>query len=1146
MDVRILGTLEASDCERSIDLGLRQARTLFAVLALQPGSPVRTATLAEALWPGGPPQKWDAAVQSHVSRLRRALEPDRPPRSPSTRLLTQGEAYVLNLEDDELDARRFERLAASGRGALGRGEYERAAELLSCALEEWRGPVLADFRDPGILGAEVNRLEELRLLTMEDRAEAAIALGRHGRAVSDLEVLVEEYPLRERCWELLLMSLYRSGRQSEALRRYQEVRTLLVEELGIEPGPALAQVEAAILRHDAGLVPAVSGTTAAAAVEVAPPAWLQAPADQFVGRTAELAAVQESFERTCAGERRLALVVGEPGIGKTRLLREACRHLGAAGAVVLGGRCVEEPLHVLEPFADAVGKLALAQADRLAREAPTETAALAALVPELARRAPDLAPADSEAQRYLLFRAVSGLVDSRSLGGPAVVVLDDLHWAAPASLQLLVHLLGDDDRGALLVLATARDTERNDQLAAVAADLQRERRFDRIPLAGLSAPEVTALAEARGADTSRANYYETAEGNPFYVEELVRHVAESGGELGAGKLPDSVRDTIARRVLRLPGEVRRVLGIAAVAAREFRLDVVARAAQMGLDEADDALQVAASAGIVWEHTSRPGVYGFSHALIQAVLRDGLGAARRARVHRRFGDALVELDGDRSEVARHLLAAAADGSDVVPGVEAALAAGQAALERYTYDDAVAILRAAWVALEHSRERGSVLVCRVALALAAALRRCGAYEERQPLVEQAWGQACRLGDPELRADVIIEGCAGIMFPAEPWPSRAESTIAELGETCAHRIHLTALLCYMRSGEPGDRARPLAEWALARTAQLAPRGRCAVIEYCLPVVAASSPVERVVDLARAALAAARAEGSVFELIEALSVLRRAHLSAGDLGASDAIAREYEALVRAVGTPRYMAGVEQRRAMRSLLAGRFTEAEAHAAEAISLQPIPEFIEGWAVQIFAARFEQGRLDEVRPAVEAWARQGERPAWVVGYAALLAETGESDEAAEVLGPLARAGFETVPRDELYFLSLAAAATAVVVTGDRDAAGVLYGLLSPHASRVIVAGEGVLCWGSVQRFLGPLGSVLGDAARAAMHFEAAMSVHERLGARPFLARDRLAYASLLQESGGDGVRIEELARTGLALASELGTRGVMERYGELTP
>ena len=287
MDVRILGALEAHLDGAPIDLGVRRDRLCFAVLALHAGSAVRTEQLAEALWPAGPPARWESALQSHISRLRNVLEPGRAPRTPSQRIETLGDSYVLHLADDELDARRFERSAADGRAALARGEHEQAAHALRSALDEWRGPILVDVADAGLLSPSVHRLDELRLVTSEECAEAELALGEHARVVSDLEALVREYPLRERLWELLLLALYRSGRQADALRRFQEVRAILVGELGIEPGPSLRALETAILQHESSLTPSidvVTVPTGGRADEVALPSWLRPLDDVFVGR----------------------------------------------------------------------------------------------------------------------------------------------------------------------------------------------------------------------------------------------------------------------------------------------------------------------------------------------------------------------------------------------------------------------------------------------------------------------------------------------------------------------------------------------------------------------------------------------------------------------------------------------------------------------------------------------------------------------------------------------------------------------------------------------------------------------------------------------------------------------------------------------
>jgi DNA-binding SARP family transcriptional activator len=1144
LDVRILGALDARIDGQPVDLGVRKARHCFALLAVYANQPVSTARLAEGIWPEGPPPRWESALQSHVSRLRNALEPGRAPRAPSTRLETRGDAYVLHLGDDELDARRFERAAADGRAALARGEHQRASHLLGTALDEWRGPMLADIRETLELAPEVGRLEELRLVTTEEHAEAQLALGMHAAVVAELEGFVRAHPLRERAWELLLLALYRSGRQADALRRYQEVRATLVTELGIEPGPALRDLEGSILRQEVDMddAPPKRPANAGNLVPIPLPPWLQPTGDAFVGRRAELTRLVRAPDDGRDHLRHLVVVEGEPGIGKTRLVREACGELERAGLLVLGGRCSEDPLHVLQPFAEAVGRLAAVRGDGMARAAPSDVGALASLVPELSAHNAPLPAVDADAHRYMLFRAMSALLDPDVAGARVVLVLDDLQWAPAATLQLLAHLLRDDEHGNLLVIATVRDTEPHDELQALTADLQRERRVDRIRLEGLAADDVSRLVEARGIEAHADAIFARTEGNPFYVEELVRHLDESGGALETEAVPESVRDTIARRLLRLSDQARRLLGIAAVIGQQFSLGTLALAAGVDVDEADDALAGSVRAGVVHERTGQVGAYEFSHALIQTVLREGLGAAREARVHRRIGDALAEHGGDNAEVARHLLAAARDGSDPAPGVKVAMLAAGEAVERYTYDDAIKLLHAADATLTASSASDPALACAVEIALAVALRNAGIYPERDPLLERAWQHAHDADDAELLADVIIEGCASAGYPSDAWLARIEEIRDRLPEDSRGRLMLTAVYCHVLSLRPGDTARQLAEWSLARSAAFGPIERNIVLMHVTQVLGASSPIERIVDIARGAVDAAREAGKSAEVAVALSMLRLQYLAAGDLTRSDEVARQYETLVQTVRIPRYMAGVEQRRAMRALLAGRFAEAEAHCNEAYALQPTEEYFEGLAVQLFAICYEQGRLEEIRPAVEAWAAEFERPAWTIGYASLLAEAGQLDDARAALAPILEAGLDkVVPPDDLYFLCIAVVASTLVQLGEPRYAADLYDLLAPHASRVIVTAQGALCWGSIHRFLGPLCALMSHPDRAAVHFEAAMAVHERLGARPFLARDRLAFATMIRDTGGDSARIEHLERTGLALARELGMRTLTARY-----
>jgi DNA-binding SARP family transcriptional activator len=245
MEFRVLGPLEAHEGDQQVALGGAKQRALLAVLLLNANRVVSTDRLIDDLWGERPPATAAHSIQVYVSELRKALGRDR--------LTTQKPGYLLRVEQMELDLDRFERLLTEGRTALADGNPEAAARTLRAALDLWRGPALAEFEFEAFAQPAISRLEELRLAADEDRIEAELALGRHADVVGELESLVEEHPLRERTRGQLMLSLYRSGRQAEALTSYQDARRALVDELGIDPSPALQQLQKRILNQDAGL-----------------------------------------------------------------------------------------------------------------------------------------------------------------------------------------------------------------------------------------------------------------------------------------------------------------------------------------------------------------------------------------------------------------------------------------------------------------------------------------------------------------------------------------------------------------------------------------------------------------------------------------------------------------------------------------------------------------------------------------------------------------------------------------------------------------------------------------------------------------------------------------------------------------------------
>jgi DNA-binding SARP family transcriptional activator len=1156
---------------RESALPARQGRLALAYVALQHPRPVTRDGLIAALWGDDAPMARGQGLAVVLSRLRRALGPDV--------LVTAGDATVALCAGTHVDLADAERQLADMLGAKERSDWVTvllAAQRL-VALDDRR--LLPGYDAPWLDEAR-RRLEDVALQAYEAMAEGGVALG--GAELSAAEqaanALVERAPFRE-SGHLLLMQVWEAkGDVAAALGIYDRLCELLRDELGVPPGPRVQAHVDELRRHGLhhGGAPQPLRSAPAAAARDAPERSFFATRSRamFVGRRHELRSLERYFRESAGGQRQLVLVEGEPGIGKTRLAIQFAELCEAQGAVTLYGRCDAESLIPYQPFGEALRRYtARASPERLATWLDAHGGELAKVIPGMVTPTVESAPigAESEgADRYRVFEAVSQILTDIARTQPVVLVLDDLHWADKATLLMLRQIFRSAQPAPLLVVGCYRDTERPELLADTLVALRREHFFERVSLGGLDEPDAEALIEDVGrrqlAPRLNRVLWEETRGNPFFLEEMLRHVERDGASAQEDeapwsvdrRLPEGIREVIERRLAGLSEQANRVLAVAAVIGREFPLKLLENVARVEQEAFDAILLDAVATQVVIE---LPGSRSsFTHSLIRQTLYEGLTETRRARVHLSVAEALEQFAGDQgepplAELAYHFFRAPPP-QGAAKAVEYAERAASHASALLAHEEAVRLCQMALQALHHvgddPRRRYRLL-----MRLGDAQTKANEARDARASYRRAGEIARALGRPEDLG----------------WAALGYGTIGQMAGGVVDRVVVELLeeaLAQVSEDDSVVRARLLARLAteLSFSGQL---GRRAALSA--EAVEIATRLDHVGALGHALVArhwslwgpenVAERLGAANDLLELAERSGDQHLAIqghqwrmidlleiGDIGEVDIEIAAYARLVAERQQLHRVWYVHLLKAMRMLLAGDFAGVQSVSAEALRLGlPFHDTnaMQGHALQMVALGRELGGLEEIEEVVRTHVERFPAiPGWRCVLLHLQVELGRLDEARRGLDELAGEGFRDLPYDGIWLGAVALLAEAAAALGDAGTAHTLYGLLLPFAERNVAIGWASTCAGSASRHLGLLACAMARRDDAARHFEAAIAMNEHMGAHPWVARTQVEYAQMLLRNPDLSTqeRAAKLLETGLAEARRLGMRRLIAQGSRL--
>jgi DNA-binding SARP family transcriptional activator len=1091
--INIFGAVAIEGRNGVVDADLlagQRARAAFAYLVVHRARPVSREGLAEAIWPGETPPTWASAVRSALTRVRAVLRAAGVPEA----LETDGTMVRLRLPDDvevdiELAGIAVRAAEAQLDDAASTTDVLQAARFAVGVLD---APLLPDLDREWV--DELRRAMYLLLLrAFEALATTAMTVGELGEAIEASERAIAFEPLRESAYRCLMLAHRRAGRRGEALRVYERIRLQLADELGVSPSPETQAVYLALLDVPEWVAPKVASqgtTTLPAALELRD----ELP---FVGRARELDALR-AWWTTTTQRPGLAIIRGEPGIGKSRLARELARLAHRDGAQVVYAR-FDEGHSVFQPFLQLLSNV------------PTGTALITQLEGTASVRS--IANARDEPDRELLLEEIAACLGAKGAHTRLLAVFDDVQWAGPAGVDLIRRLLRRE--ADIDVVVTVRDSGApiDDPFAALVYEAIGDGQLCTVELSGLEMSAIGELLMALGGgqddESSQrlaADFLEQSAGNPLFVGEMISYLLNAGeiavddagrwsGSIAGAPGAPGVQGVVMARIGALGNGALDVLAAAAVIGQAFELTVLGDCVDGGLTRAVDVVDEAIRAHLVRSLPDQPGWCRFVHSVVHSTLLRSLTAPRRMALHLRAGRALeanptiVRSD----ELARHFVEAAPLG-EIERAVRHTADAAATAIRVMAYEDAITLVSRALALPIDERARAELLV----LSAEAGNQAGDSVEAHQAFLD-AVALARQVGDAVLFARAALGATRGFRGGSEWMPEAERRALAvEALEVVPEsevelRVRFLGQLALWTPGRTerhslahqamtlaGAHARPavaIAAYGASRIEFWHPLQACERLAFADRVSAAAR------SLGDRHLAASVGFDSLGDLLQ-LGELDAVRRTLSDLDGDDAVKVSRRLRWR-------------RRLWDAVLAmvdGRVDDAESSAAAALAewgAEPHVDGLQAYGNQLAAIRFLRGQATEIVGPMATWV--DENPG-VPGFRAVLSwvlcEVGRFDEARAHVDALVADGLSGIPHDNTFPITMLAIAQSCAALRDTRLAAELYTAAGPLAGQLVFLPGPSVFMGPADHARGLLAAVLGRHDDAVAHLRAAVELAER--------------------------------------------------------